>query len=154
MRKFLVVLVSFVLVACNPMQVMEQADSEIAVFQDRWNDGDVDAIWKMVHPDFRKDMPRDEFNEVFEGFKGALGAVESSKREGFNINTNNGVTTTVITMRTQFANGEGMERFTLLDRGDTQKIVGYFVDSYLLDEYLKTAPDSVTVVDPETETVP
>jgi hypothetical protein len=135
------------------MQVMDGADSEIETFHERWNDGDVDAMWRGAHSDFRRGLTRKQFRELIGDFEKVLGDVQSSERESFNINTHNGVTTTQIRMRTQFANGEGLEKFTLRTQGETQKIIYYYVESPLLNAYDPPEPDAVQVVQPKPETV-
>ncbi len=123
------------LVACNPVEVMGDSDAAIEQFHEHWNGGNFDAMWRATHPDFRTGLTKDQFDKLMGDFGEVLGAVESSERESFNINTQNGVTTTTIVMRTRFSNGEGIEQFYLRDSGEAQKIIYYYVESPLLNDY-------------------
>lgn len=133
MRVILAGLAALILTACNPMEVMDETEGAIAQFHDDWNAGNADAIWATTHREFREGPSQEEFRAAMAGFAQVLGDVESSERQGFDINTSNGVTTTVITMNTQFANGEGIEQFTYRDQGETQRLVYYYVESDLLN---------------------
>ena len=150
MRRLAIGLAALLLAACNPMEVMDETSGAIEEFHEHWNAGDVDAIWNSTDPEMRDGLTQDEFRATFVRFTETLGNVESSEREGFNLNTNNGVTTTVITMNTQFANGEGVEEFTFRDQGDAQRLLSYFVESEALNN---AKPEGNTTVSPAGESV-
>ena len=147
MRNWLVMAGALVVAACNPMEVMGDSDDAIERFHTHWNAADHEAMWRGVHPDFRAGLTQDQFGSLMSDFAEVLGPVESSERESFNINTENGTTTTTVIMRTQFANGEGVEQFFLRDHGEAQKIVYYYVESDLLQDF--TAPEGADEYRPE-----
>jgi len=144
MRAILAGLMALVLTACNPVAVMDDTSGAIEQFHDHWNAGNADAIWNATHRDFREGPSKEEFRAAMAQFADILGDVESSERDGFNINTENGVTTTVITMDTQFANGEGIEQFTYRTQGDEQRLIYYYVESELLNN---VKPDDIDGAD-------
>ncbi len=134
MRAILVGVCALLLAACNPVAVMDDTAASIEQFHSHWNAGNTDAIWDATHSEFRRGPSKDEFSAAMAGFAETLGDVESSQRGGFNINTANGVTTTVITMNTRFTNGEGVEQFTYRTQGDAQRLIYYYVESDLLND--------------------
>ncbi|MDE1468385.1 hypothetical protein [Aurantiacibacter sp. D1-12] len=149
MRNLLLMTAVLGLSACNPVEVMGDSDTAIEQFHDHWNAGNLDAMWHATHPEFRTGLTQQQFDKVMGDFGGVLGEVESTERESFNINTQNGVTTTTIMMRTQFANGEGVEQFFLRGHGEEQKIFYYYVESDLLNGY--TAPEGADEYRPDDE---
>lgn len=145
MRNLLIIGLCLLMAACNPLAVAETSDREIERFHQRWNAGDVEAIWRGAHPDFRTGPTREQFAEAVALMNEALGDVQSSEREGVQINTVNGETTAQILMRTQFANGEGLETFTLRGEGEALHLLYYHVESSLLDAFAAQKPEGIDV---------
>jgi len=134
-RAVLAIIGALALAACNPFSVMGDSEAEIETFHQSWNKKDLDAIWKTTAPDFRKVVDRKRFDIMLGDFREIFGEMKSTQRQGFNINTNNGVTTAKIVMNTQFAKGEAVETFDFVSVGDEMRLVQYFVTSEMLDDY-------------------
>ena len=114
------------------MEVLDDSEAEIARFHQRMSAGEVEAMWQATAPGLREVTPRDTFFAVMQNNLALMGAVVSTEREGFNINTNNGVTTVNVTMTTQFANGEGTETFVFQQEGERWLLLSYNLNSPVL----------------------
>jgi hypothetical protein len=84
-----------------------------------------------------------------------LGAVEESSQTGFNISTDNGLTTTVIIRATTFAQGEGEETFTFFGSGEGMALAGWEVNSEDMRDNINAAQaDAQASSKPELEEKP
>ena len=119
----------FILAACNPMANLDGAETKIERFQNAYSSGNADRLYDMTGEAFREVSTRDEFAEMVKLFDARLGPIVDSERSGFNLNTNNGITRTVVTMETQFAQGSGMETYTFHGHGEDIELVGWNVNS-------------------------
>ena len=117
------------LAACNPVANLDAGDSQIAKIHAAYSRGDAGAIYAMTGPQFRATATRAQMDETIDVFTVRLGAVRSSERTGFNVNTNTAGTFTTITMSTQFAKGHGQENFVFSGKGDEMKLEGWHVNS-------------------------
>ena len=117
------------LAACNPMANLEEAETRIEEFQAAYSVDDVDDMYEMTGPEFRKVTTREEFDDLYALIDLRLGAVEASERTGFNVNTNNGRTVTVVSMQSEFELGEGIETYTFFGHGEDMELVGWNVNS-------------------------
>ena len=117
------------LAACNPVANLNAGDSEIDKFHAAYSRGDRDALYAMTGPQFRASGSRDQFNDMLDVFEVRLGAVESSERTSFNVNTTPAGTLTTIVMTTHFAKGDGQETFVLSGDEDGMKLEGWHVNS-------------------------
>ena len=115
--------------ACNPMAQLEQSETKIEKWHATYNEGDARTLYGLTSQEFRDVTSIDEMNQLVALVTDKMGKVSSSERAGFNINTNNGVTSTVVTMKTMFEKGEGTETFTFQGSGDDTRLVGWNVDS-------------------------
>nr|WP_298928588.1 hypothetical protein [uncultured Erythrobacter sp.] len=128
-RILLAVFGAFALVACNPIENLDQSEARITQFENAYSAEDVDALWRLSSEDLREVTPREEFEDFVTVFISRLGAIKSSSRASFNVNSNNGVTSTVIVMDTEFELGEGTQTYTFHGNGEDMKLVGWFVNS-------------------------
>lgn len=126
---FAAALFAFLLSACNPMEQLDGAEQSIDRFQETYNSGDARALYGLTAEEFREVTTPQQMEELVQLVDDRMGAVESSERTGFNINTNNGQTVSTVTMTTQFEKGEGTETFTFFGTGDDMRLVGWNVDS-------------------------
>ncbi|MCK0128103.1 hypothetical protein [Erythrobacter sp. F6033] len=117
------------LAACNPIENLEQSESKIAQYEKAYSAGNTDALWRMSGEKLREITPRGDFDNLVTVFNSRLGKIESSERSNFSVNTNNGVTQTVIVMDTQFEQGEGTQTYTFFGHGEDMELVGWNVDS-------------------------
>jgi hypothetical protein len=123
---------ALLLAACNPMEELDDADKAITQFHRQLDQRDFDGIWRATHGDFQAGQPREAYDAFMEAVRDKLGEAESSERQGFNINTNNGVTFVTVNMLTRFEEGEANEVFVFRRDGERLKLVNYNVNSQAL----------------------
>lgn len=138
MRWFLGAMCALLLSACNPVANLDAGEQSIEAYQAAYSANDADALWNQVGQDFRDVTTREQFDDLLEVLQSRLGAIESSERAGFNVNTTTDGTFTVVQMSTQFEQGEGVETYTFLGNGEDMELVGWNVNS---DRLLLTADD-------------
>lgn len=131
-RKWLAASGLALLAACNPMEELEDADREVARFHRQLDARDFEGIWNASHDNFRAGQPQADYAAFMVAVRDKLGEVEGTEREGFNINTNNGVTTITVAMSTEFAQGPATETFIFLRDGEDLRLLNYNVDSRAL----------------------
>jgi hypothetical protein len=144
------------LAACNPVANLNAGDSQIAKFHAAYSRGDAGAIYAMTGPQFRATTSRAQMDDLVDVFSVRLGAVRSSERTSFNVNSNPSGTFTTIIMATQFAKGQGQEDFIFSGKGDEMKLEGWHVHSPNLaltpddiaDERGEAGPAPVVLVAP------
>ena len=90
--------------------------------------GKLDEAYASMHPKFQEAVTQEKFRQLQTGITDLLGNYQSKSVRGMNINSFNGVTTTVATYAMTFEKGEATAVFTLI--GD--KIARFDVDSPLL----------------------
>jgi hypothetical protein len=117
------------LAACNPVANLNAADSQIAKIHAAYSRGNAGAIYAMTGPQFRASFSRAQMDELVDVLNVRLGAIKSSERTSFNVNTTPAGTFTTITMSTQFAKGDGQEDFVFSGKGDDMKLEGWHVQS-------------------------
>jgi len=117
------------LAACNPVDQVNRADEEIAAFHEALSEGDGDAIWARLGPEARASTSRAEFNEFVEIAHSGLGEFQDRTRTSMNVNSDNGVTTTEISMTTTYANGEATEVFIFTGEGEDMEVASWNIDS-------------------------
>lgn len=121
--------------ACDSAKVTENAEIEISEFQSNFEAGNVSAIWRSTHPEFRTVVQEGQFSTMLADFRNILGEIRSTKREALNISSLSGSARVQITMRTQFANAEGVEEFEYRELGDELRLASYAVQSPALNDY-------------------
>ena len=134
--------------ACNPIANIDGAENKIKEFQKVYNDGKPDALYRMTGDQFKKISSREEFQTIYDVIDARLGQVATSERINFNLNSNNGVTTTVIVMETSFEQGEGTETYTFHGHREDMQLVGWQVNSPRL---MFTAEDLAKLNENESE---
>ncbi|MAY20279.1 MAG: hypothetical protein CL955_06640 [Erythrobacteraceae bacterium] len=148
LKLFVAALSALFLAACNPMAQLDKGESTIIEFHETYNEGNAQALYGLTSDEFRGATTPEQMQALVDLVTERMGAVESTEREGFNINTNNGLTETTVTMKTQFAKGEGTETFTFYGSGDDMRLVGWHVDS---PNFMDIPAEAVTEVEPEAE---
>ncbi len=128
-RLMVVALLGTLLSACNPSVNIETAERQIKTFHSRYNDGAVDTLYDIAGDELRKTTTREEMADFVTVVSTRLGKVEMSEQVNWNVAFNNGVSSTVITMETDFEKGEGLETFTFQGTGDDLELVGWLVNS-------------------------
>ena len=132
LKAILAALTALLLAACNPMEQLDGTEQIIERYQQTYNSGDARALYGQVSEEFRRASTAEQMAGLVEFISGNLGQIESSERNGFNINTENGLTTTTVTMITQFEKGEGEETYVFYGQGEDLRIVAWNVNSTAL----------------------
>lgn len=135
LRAFWTLLAAASLAACNPSAMVDSSQAEIERYHEHWNKGGVEPIWIEADDEFRANVEEAEYKRLMGDFQQIFGPVESTEQQSININAVNGITNITVVMKTQFANGEGTEKFEFVQRGSDAKLKSYNVDSALLAEY-------------------
>lgn len=143
LKLFATALLALFLAACNPMAQLDAGEEAITKFHETYNTGDAQALYAQTSDEFRSVTTPDQMQALVDLVSDRMGAVKSSEREGFNLNTNNGLTETTVTMKTQFEKGEGLETFLFHGTGDDQRLVGWHVDS---PNFMNVPAEAVTEV--------
>ena len=147
-KSFAIALFALLLTACNPMAQLDDATAAVERFHTTYNAGDARALYGQTGDEFREVTPPEAMDALVAHVTDRMGKMESTERDGFNINTNNGVTTTVVTMSTMFEKGEATETFTFRGTGEDLRLVGWNVDS----PNFQAAPEPATEPESEAET--
>ena len=143
LKLFAAALFALFLAACNPMAQLDGSETTISEFHETYNSGDAQALYALTSDEFRSATTPEQMQALVDLVTERMGAVQSTEREGFNINTNNGLTETKVTMKTQFAKGEGTETYTFYGSGDELRLVGWHVDSV---NFMDVPAEAVTEV--------
>ncbi|MEO0698283.1 MAG: hypothetical protein AAFY81_01030, partial [Pseudomonadota bacterium] len=120
---------SFGLCACNPVANLEEAKDKIDLYQTHYSNSELEDMYAMTSVEFRRTSPRADFENFVSLIENRLGPIETTKRQGFNINTTPAGTVTVVTMQTQFEQGNGTETYTFIGSGAGMKVQGWQVNS-------------------------
>ncbi|MHA7818620.1 MAG: hypothetical protein ACX930_03115 [Erythrobacter sp.] len=148
LKIFAAALSALLLAACNPMEQLDVGEERIAKFHETYNAGDSRALYGLTGEEFREATTAQQMDGLVATVNDRMGAVESTERSGFNINTNNGQTVSTVTMITEFEKGEGTETYTFLGTGEKMRLVGWHVDS---PNFLDVPSEAMTVVSSEGE---
>ncbi len=128
-KPFIGVLFAMFVAACNPMAQLDTAEDEIAQFHTIYNSGDSRALYGLTAQEFRDNTSPAQMTELVSLVTERMGKAGGSERTGFNVNSNDGDTYTVVTMTTSFEKGDAVETFTFTGTGDDMALVGWNVDS-------------------------
>ena len=113
------------LAACNPMEELGDADAEVAQFHKNFSAKNFEGIWNDSHENLKSSGPREQFDATFGSLSEYWGKVKSTEREGFSINTNNGVTRVDVTHNTEFDAGSAVESFQFIREDDALELAFY-----------------------------
>jgi hypothetical protein len=137
MRK-IILTTALLLAGCNPVANLHQGDAQIERFHQAYSSGNVDALYALTGPKFHQITTRKQFQDLFDLVNFRLGAIKSSKRQGFTVNSTTDGIVTNVAMDTQFAQGEATEAFYFEGSGDDMKLEGWHVNS---DKLMVTPED-------------
>ena len=116
---------ALILSACNPAAELADADEEVAEFHKRFNAQDFEAIWNDSDEALTSTTTPEQFQQLMGQLHTYWGNAKSTEREGFGLNTNNGVTTVRVNHQTQFDTGAAVETFNFVRKDDELKLMGY-----------------------------
>ena len=127
---FLAVIMSLLLLGCTDIiKGKSVAEPKVAVFHDRFNEGQYEEIYSEAADAFKKAAPKEKVLALFSAIDSKLGKVQSSSITTWNVKNFNLVTTVVLVSDTQFELGTGTETFTFRVSGDKAALLGYNINS-------------------------
>lgn len=129
LNRLLIIFASMLVAACNPFEAPDKEVRQIERFQEAYNAGEDDRIWRGFGPEFYAASKRDDWDNLLTVMRDALGKNTSTEQVGVNYQANPQGQMLVITMQTQFERGMGHETFTFLGSGDERRLIGYNIAS-------------------------
>ena len=103
--------------------------SQVPVFHQQFNDGNLEAIVAGAHPDMLKDSSKSQVTNFIGVVRRKLGKVTDSQSVNWNIQTFNASTRVVLIQNTTFENGKGTETFTFQIEKEKACLLGYHIES-------------------------
>jgi len=129
-RYLLPILAAATLAGCGLKETYKVTGAEAAKFHAEMDAGQYEKIWAEAAPDFRKSGDKQSFLALMEAIGKKLGKVKETKQTGWNVNTNNGVTSATMTYDTTFERGKGTETFVYVwVKDDKLRLLGYNIKS-------------------------
>lgn len=117
---------------CGFTKGKEAAARGVDTFHQQFNDSKFPEIYSTATPAFKASTKEPEFLKFMQAVRRKLGAVKAATPNGWNVNTFNGNTSVVLTYKTDFELGSGVETFTFMTSGETATLQGYNVNSQKL----------------------
>lgn len=127
-RNLVLVLLAAIVAACNPMEQLDDADAEVAEFHQQMDNRQFDAIWEAGSKEFKASGPKADAVAFLGQIRDRMGALKSTTREGFNLNTDNGVTMVKVTHKSEFDNGPATETFDFVRVEDELQLYNYNIN--------------------------
>ncbi len=114
-----------------------EVDSVIGTVGDDITEGRYEKIYKEAADEWRHDATLEQSNATFATLKNKLGKVQNRALHSATEENNSGGRLAghsfVVSYKTKFERGEGMETFTLVERNGHWLLAGYFVNSTALN---------------------
>jgi len=117
---------------CSTGEELAAAERQVQLFHQQFNAGRFAGIYDASAPALKKTGSGRDFVRFMEGVRNKLGPVQSTERQGFNVNFGTGGTEVTLSFQTRFAAGPGVEEFVYSGSGAAKRLVGYHVNSDLL----------------------
>jgi Protein of unknown function (DUF4019) len=131
-RKVLAIATVTTLTACGFSKGKEVATKSVDTFHQQFDDSKFSEIYSAVTPAFKRSTKEADFMKFLQSVHRKLGTVKSATQNGSNVNMFNGVTSIVLTYKTDFEKGSAVETFTFITSGDSATLQGYNVNSSAL----------------------
>ena len=124
---------TLVAIGCGDLLVAKSAaEKKIAEFHRNYDGSNFELIYNNTHPEFKKIESYEEFDELMAAVHRKLGLVSSTTNRGWQVNTENSVTSAILQQETIFENGTGIETFTFFIEDERALIAGYTINSRAL----------------------
>ena len=115
------------LASCSGGEAVQDAKQDIALFHQRLDAGDIDAIWKSTSGDLNESTTLHEFGAFLSKVHGDLGNVVATKQTNWQRNFNDKGNFVTISMETRFERGSGQEEFIYRVFDDKLLLAGYHI---------------------------
>jgi hypothetical protein len=110
---------------CSGTASVKDAEAKVAVFHQRLDTGDYEAVWRDSAEEITKGESKDKLVSLLGAIHSRFGKVKASKQQGWKVNVDNGVHTTEVTMQTTFDKGSLEEHFLFRGTSGGLKLAGY-----------------------------
>ena len=117
-----------VLPACSPAKARRAAEDGVAKFHAQLNAEQYHDIYQNASEEFRSADREEKMTGFFAALHRKLGPIHSCDEQQFFINYSTSGTVITLTYRTQFENGNGVERF-VWRVSDQPVLISYQIDS-------------------------
>ena len=128
-RSFLAIATVAILSACGLTKSKDVAVKFVDAFHQQFNDSKFGEIYSASTPAFKSAANEADFTKFIQAVRTKLGTVKSASQNGWKVNNINGVTSVVLTYKTDFEKGSAEETFTFIVSGESAAIQGYNVNS-------------------------
>lgn len=128
-RTILAIATVAILSACGLTKSKDVAVKFVDAFHQQFNDSKFGEIYSASTPAFKSAANEPEFMKFIGAVRTKLGPVKGASQNGWKVNSINGVTSVVLTYKTDFEKGSADETFTFIVSGESAAIQGYNVNS-------------------------
>jgi hypothetical protein len=128
-QTLLVITAVTLLSACGLTRGKEFATQSVDTFHQQFNDAKFREIYSAATPAFKSASKEEDFMKFMQAVRRKLGAFKTGTQNGWNVNAFNGVTRVLITYKSDFEQGAGVETFTYLISGESAVLQGYNISS-------------------------
>jgi len=105
------------------------ADAAVTDFHRQFNEGKFSDLYQAADPGLKGASPEADFLKLLEAVDRKLGKHVKSTETGWQMKTFNTTTTAVVTEKSEFEHGTGVETFTYVISGGSCALQGYFINS-------------------------
>lgn len=115
--------------ACNPAKSTAEAEKAAADFHALFNAENYEKIYDSAHADFKGSQAKPEVIDFIRSVREKLGPSKSVTKTGWQVNSHNLKTNIVLTYRTDFEKGSGIETFTYRVADGSAALLGWHINS-------------------------
>ena len=112
---------------CKGPGSVQDAAAKVAVFHQRLDAADIEAIWNDSGPEIQG-TDKKAFHQFLSAIRGQLGKVRESKQVGWRAESGTGGSTAEVIMQTTFERGSRKETFVYKGSAGDQKLAGYHIE--------------------------
>jgi hypothetical protein len=132
MHKFApIAFICLILTSCGNLS-SETIEAELALFHDRFNAEEFQAIYDASSEDFKSGENEENTLQFFRAIRGKLGTFQDSKQTRWFAKTSTKGSRVEIVLQSTFENGTGAESFVFISEGDNARLHSYNINSRAL----------------------
>jgi hypothetical protein len=121
------------LTACGLTNGQEASKKSVDTFHQQFNDSKFAEMYSAATPALKTFTKEADFMKSLQSVRRQLGTVKNTTQNGWKVNTFDGVVTSIVlTYKTDFEKGSGVETFTFIVSGDIATLQSYNVNSEAL----------------------
>jgi hypothetical protein len=120
------------LAGCSSSRSFDLAKAQIPHFRELTAAREFGRLYAEADNELKKNTTEQEFVRFLSAIDRKLGAVQSSEDSGWRVNMSTSGSSVVLSFKTQFEKGPGLETFTFRVAGDKALLAGYSINSNAL----------------------